>query len=101
MNSFTGFVVGDGTHLIFWTSNDLNASGHISVLVIEKDEVILYEPNIGELRGPRSSLIEMFRIVSEAFEAFAHLEYFNLCTVSKTEAKDYLTLHDVLRFGYI
>ena len=101
VNSFTGFTVGEGTHLIFWTSSDLNASGHTSVIVIEKDELTLYEPNIGELRGPRNSLIDMFRIISEAFEAFAHFEYFSLCTVSKTEAKDYLTLHDVLRFGDI
>ena len=98
ISSFNGFTVGEGTHLIIWTEEDVNASGHASVLVIEKDEVTLYEPNIGELRGPRKSLVDIFRFVPTSI---AHFEYFSLCTICKTETNGHRAIHDVLRFGYI
>ena len=98
ISSFNGFTVGEGTHLIIWTEEDVNASGHASVLVIEKNEVTLYEPNIGKLRGPRKSLVDIFRLVPTSI---AHFEYFSLCTICKTETNGHRAIHDVLRFGYI
>ena len=75
---FTGIAAVEGTYLILWTKDDLRAAGHASVLVIEKDEVMLYEPNLGELRGPRKSLNSILRIVQNADSVF---ESFSLCPV--------------------
>lgn len=70
-----------GCHLVVWNGD---VEGHASVLVVGPEEVILFEPNLGEIRESRAE----FKKVVKALNAISfRYERFSLYLVSSTEGK--------------